>query len=211
MIGESHSSSESSSVSNDLGLRVLIVEDVDTTRQRIADLLRTHGYAVEEAVDGFEALAKVSATHFDAILLDLVLPRVNGWEFRATQLRSPQLAQIPTIVMTVHPLHERERYALRSKQVVHKPFENVTLLQAVKCACATAPGVLDLSDQLYWSRRGEIACIAHRPAADSRRWRDEQWTAIPPLQPRQVVYQCQHCAGHRGPIRRTARTQREKD
>ncbi len=89
---------------------VLVVEDNDTTRDRIATLLRSRGYEVAEAIDGIEALRKVSRRKFDAIVLDLVLPNVDGWQFRATQLGHPEMASIPTVIVSVQPLRAPARY-----------------------------------------------------------------------------------------------------
>ena len=117
---------------------VLVVEDIDTTRRRIVGVLREHGYSVSEAVDGLEALRKLSARRFDAILLDLLLPNVDGWRFRETQLRHPELAQIPTVVVTVRPLRAADRYVLKAQDVVQKPIEDHVLLAAVRNACFSA-------------------------------------------------------------------------
>ena len=197
--------------------RVLVVEDVETTRRRIAQVLRTHGYQVEEALDGLEALRKVTAVRFDAILLDLVLPHVDGWQFRATQLRHTELADIPTIVVTVRPLRPSDRYALKYPTVVQKPFEDEALLAAVETACSTARRASEQVrlpaqvTQLFWSRRGEIGCADHAPASTSERWRNEGWVAIPAdAERRQIVYQCQHCPGHKGPIARPTRSKGPK-
>jgi CheY-like chemotaxis protein len=192
------------------GRCVLVVEDNDTTRDRLTHLLRTHGYEVVEAIDGLDALRKASARQIDAILLDLVLPHVDGWQFRATQLRHPELAAIPTIIVTVQPLREPDRYALRTPDVIHKPFEDPQVLEAVERACLTAqPAHAPIQAEvggLFWSRRGEIACAVHAPDGESRRWSDERWTAIPAgAGNNRIVYQCQHCAGDRSPIRRGRR------
>lgn len=192
------------------GRSVLVVEDNDVTRDRIASLLRRAGYRVSEAADGLDALHKVSAVRFDAILLDLILPHVDGWQFRATQLRHPELATIPTVIVTIQPLREPDRYSLRTTDIVHKPFEDDELLDAVRRACerdqpsvAKAPAI---ASRLFWSRRGEIACAQHAPEADSNRWRDERWAPIPPPpDTHRIVYQCQHCPGDGSPIDRSRR------
>jgi CheY-like chemotaxis protein len=184
---------------------LLVVEDVETTRRRLVDTLRGHGYLVEEAVNGLEALKKVSSTQFDAILLDLVLPQVDGWQFRETQLRHPELARIPTIVVTIRDLREPERYVLRPSDVVQKPFEDGELLAAIRKACGTtpedAPPRHTPTPELFWSRRGEVACWNHAPLADSERWHAEAWALIPDGAGKgRIVYQCQYCPGADGPV-----------
>jgi CheY-like chemotaxis protein len=184
---------------------LLVIEDVETTRRRLVDTLRGHGYQVDEAIDGLEALKKVSATRFDAILLDLVLPHVDGWQFRQTQLRHPELATIPTVVVTIRPLRDPERYVLRPSEVVQKPFEDAELLAAIGKACRTirqpVPPQPTNTAQLFWSRRGEVACWSHAPLAESGRWHSEAWAAIPDGAGRgRIVYQCQHCPGAEGPV-----------
>jgi len=192
--------------------RVLVVEDNDTTRRRLREILRRDGYQVHEAIDGLDALKKVSTARYDAIVLDLVMPNVDGWQFRQTVLRHPELAPIPTIVVTVQPLREQDRYALRTPFVLHKPFEDEAVLAAVQQACRMPraeepekPARSDVEHGLFWSRRGEVACALHAPSAETERWRDERWSAIPRgAGKNRVTYQCQHCAGG-VPILRTPR------
>ena len=188
---------------------VLVVEDNDATRTRMASLLRAEGYHVSEATDGLDALQKVSAVRFDAILLDLMLPHVDGWQFRATQLRHPELATIPTVIVTVQPLREPDRYSLRTTDVVHKPFADAELVAALRRACDRQPSPVvsrtGAASRLFWSRRGEIACASHAPEADSSRWRDERWAPIPPTDSHRIAYQCQHCPGDGSPIDRSRR------
>ncbi len=195
-------------------LNLLVIEDTDTTRRRICSALRARGYRVEEAFDGVQAMHKLAATRFDAILLDLMLPHVDGWKFREAQLRHPELAVIPTIVVTVKMLTEAEKYVLRPSSVIQKPFEDNTLFASVEKACTTpvrpaatmAPSRLPApGSELFWSRRGEIACRTHAPEANSERWTSEAWTVIPGGAGRsRIAYQCQHCSGA-GPIQHRSR------
>jgi CheY-like chemotaxis protein len=190
---------------------LLVIEDVETTRRRLVDTLRVHGYRVDEAVNGLEALKKVSSQRFDAILLDLVLPHVDGWQFRETQLRHPELAKIPTVFVTVRPLREPDRYVLRATDVVQKPFEDSVLLAAIRKACGTAQSAGSAEarhgSRLFWSRRGEVACLSHAPLADSERWRAEGWTLIPHGAGKgRIAYQCQHCPGRNGPVEHRKRS-----
>jgi two-component system response regulator MprA len=195
---------------------VLVVEDIETTRQRVAQALRRDGYEVVEAADGLEALKQASERRFDAILLDLVMPNMDGWQFRETQLRHPELASVPTVIVTVQPLREHDRYALRARDVIRKPFEDADLLAMVTRAC-TQPqkfsprsrppsGPTTPAPTLFWSRRGEIACASHAPGGDSQRWSAESWSPLPAGAGKgRVRYQCQHCPGHAGPIGRASR------
>jgi two-component system, chemotaxis family, chemotaxis protein CheY len=193
--------------------RILIVEDSDTTRRRLATLLRSNGYHVDEATDGRDALRKVSKTRYQAILLDLVLPHVDGWLFRETVLRHPEFATIPTVILTVQALRERDRYLLRTPFILQKPFEDLTVLSTVERACvprAEPPSacrtraVQEADEGLFWSRRGEIACALHAPSPDTSRWQEEGWSAIRRAHAR-IAYQCQHCSGTR-PIVRARRS-----
>jgi CheY-like chemotaxis protein len=189
--------------------RILIIEDCETTRRRLATLLHSNGYLVDEATDGLDALRKVSKTHYQAILLDLVLPHVDGWVFRETVLRLPEFATIPTVILTVQPLRERDRYVLRTPFILQKPFEDVTVLSTVERACVRraesptarpARAVQEADEGLFWSRHGEIACALHAPSRDTSRWQEEGWSAIRRAQAR-VMYQCQHCSGDRRIVR----------
>jgi CheY-like chemotaxis protein len=195
---------------------VLVVEDIDTTRQRLAQALRREGYDVVEAADGLEALKQVSEQRFDAILLDLVMPNVDGWQFRETQLRHPELAMVPTVIVTVQPLREHDRYALRARDIIRKPFEDAELVAMVDRACATPQqwsppsgtpaGMTTAALTLFWSRRGEIACATHAPTEESERWAAERWSRLPAGAGKgRVRFQCQLCPGHRGPIGRASR------
>ena len=59
-------------------------------------------------------------------------------------------------------------------------------------------------EALYWSRRGEIACVMHAPARDSSRWPQEQWApmSMAAIHRHGIKYQCQHCAASGSPIAR---------
>jgi len=194
---------------------VLVVDDSTSTRDRLTRLLGSAGYTVVQAVDGRHALkALITGERVDAILLDLLMPSMNGWEFRAVQLENPRLADIPTIVMSVKILTEHERYSLRvgSATCVQKPFEDQLVLErlarivdrsesngAQKKRWLTREGV-----PLLWSKRGSVACEAHAPVAGSEQWVAEGWAWIPNFAGKnKVQYTCQQCEG--GPIQHGTR------
>jgi len=80
---------------------VLIIEDDPDLRDALRELLSGEGYAVTTAADGREGLARMGAPpRPGVILLDLMLPRMDGFEFRVRQLEDPELAGIPVIVFS---------------------------------------------------------------------------------------------------------------
>src|SRR5437867_10295485 len=81
--------------------RILVVEDHRSTREGIIEVLDKAGFLGIPAATGAKALEYLKsggATH--AILLDLMMPELNGWTFRRAQLKDPWLAEIPVIVIT---------------------------------------------------------------------------------------------------------------
>ncbi|MFO0581640.1 MAG: response regulator [Anaeromyxobacter sp.] len=81
--------------------RVLLVEDDPDIRESLSEALRYEGYEVELAWHGREALARLARDPLpDVILLDLMMPVMNGWEFREAQLEDAALADIPVVVIS---------------------------------------------------------------------------------------------------------------
>ena len=87
---------------------ILLVEDYDDTRESLSMLLELCGYRVVEARDGEEGLAELRAGLMPClILLDLMMPVKDGWEFRIEQLANPALRSIPTVVMSALDAREK--------------------------------------------------------------------------------------------------------
>jgi CheY-like chemotaxis protein len=83
------------------GLRLLVVEDDEMIREALTELLRDEGAHVTPAANGREALQQLRSSHaVDLILLDLMMPVMDGWEFRVEQRADPALAPIPLIAMS---------------------------------------------------------------------------------------------------------------
>ena len=80
--------------------RVLIVDDELDIRETIAELLRLEGHEPFEAADGEQALVRCRQLRPDLVLLDLMMPGMNGWDFRKAQLRDPAIAAIPVVVVS---------------------------------------------------------------------------------------------------------------
>ena len=80
------------------GAAILIIDDDTGSREALADLLGDEGYAVQTFADAAEGLEYLHAGHTPrVILLDLMMPGLDGWDFRAQQKRDPRLAAIPVI------------------------------------------------------------------------------------------------------------------
>ncbi len=80
--------------------RVLIVEDDVDIRETLHELLESAGYETSQAANGLEALAAARLEPPDLIVLDLMMPVMDGWQFRSLQRSDPALASIPVIAIS---------------------------------------------------------------------------------------------------------------
>ncbi len=111
---------------------VLVVEDDAALREMMAQQLHLAGFAPATAPNGYEALALLRQG-FPAklILLDLKMPIMDGWAFRAAQRRDPDLADIPVIVMSA-----RDAAGLDAAAVFSKPIDGEEMINVVRAMCA---------------------------------------------------------------------------
>ena len=121
---------------------VLIVEDDDGTRELFAKLLSTEGFHAVSAEDGLEALHLLRAVRRRAphmpclVLLDLMMPRFSGHEFRRAQLGDPTVASVPIAVVSgVSDLQMRAE-ALGAVAMLAKPVDFNLLMNVVRRYCA---------------------------------------------------------------------------
>lgn len=119
--------------------RVLIIEDDMDIQQALAQVLDEEGYDVDCASDGAEALEKLRSGGVkpSAIVLDLWMPRMNGFGFRSAQLASPDTADIPVVVVTAGGVAPREKAMLGLAYVMHKPVDLEVLLRVVRRLAST--------------------------------------------------------------------------
>ena len=111
--------------------RVLVVEDDADIRCFVTEALTWEGYEVQQVTNGYEALAVLSEWRADLVLLDLMMPELDGWGFRAEQLARDDLAGIPVVVMSAAWNPHREADKLQAAAVIPKPFELDRLLATV--------------------------------------------------------------------------------
>jgi PAS domain S-box-containing protein len=122
-----------------VGPRVLVIEDNEPDRQWLAKILADAGYAVQSALTGAEGIAKAQTDQFAAIILDLILPDVGGWEvLRAVRAGGPN-QQTPVIVATVVAEKEVAK-GFSVKDFLTKPIAPEALLDALKDTRAGAGG-----------------------------------------------------------------------
>ena len=102
---------------------VLIVEDEKAIRNELADILRDNGYEVAVASNGAHAFAWLErGLEPSVILLDLTMPVMDGWEFRAKQLEEPKYASIPVVLLTGVGRASEGVEALHAAGYMTKPF-----------------------------------------------------------------------------------------
>jgi signal transduction histidine kinase/DNA-binding response OmpR family regulator len=101
---------------------ILVVEDDTPTREIIAELLKTKGYPVATAADGASARAQVAASLPQLVILDLMLPRVGGFELLAEWRADPRTTELPIFVLTSKELTAQEKNYLRvnAQSLFHK-------------------------------------------------------------------------------------------
>ncbi len=114
---------------------VLVVDDERDLREAVAEVLKDEGYEVIDARDGAEALSQIRAHHPAVVLLDLMMPGMNGWEFCAARRREPELSAIPVIVISALGRVS----GIDAAAFLQKPFELETLVSTVR-QCADAGG-----------------------------------------------------------------------
>jgi DNA-binding response OmpR family regulator len=130
--------------------RVLVVDDEPMVRETLGQMLSDEGYVVDLAVDGASALEHVQAARPDAILLDLMMPGMNGRQFLQALRNQPTYAAVPVLIMTAVHGMSVNLATLGASEVVEKPFNADDLLNKVALA-------------VYRSRDAERSTTASQP------------------------------------------------
>ena len=119
---------------------ILIIEDDDDIREALAQILELEGYSVREAANGREALDISSREPLPSlILLDLMMPVMDGWQFRSEQMKDPTLAKVPVLVISADAgVHEKVA-SFGAASVLPKPISLDRLLRAVETFYPATP------------------------------------------------------------------------
>ena len=113
---------------------VLIVEDDEDLREMMAQLLSLEGFHSATVANGREALQYLQdAEKPQVILLDLMMPVMDGWEFRRQQKADPQIAPVPVIVLSA--LDQRRAAPVEAEAFLNKPLDFDRLLELVRDHC----------------------------------------------------------------------------
>lgn len=121
---------------------ILIVDDDSDVRSALAELLEEEGFSVEAARNGREALIRLRTgkIHPALILLDLMMPGMDGWDFRSEQMRDPRLASVPVVIVSASGFSsESIRTQFGPAAYVEKPIEKDVLLGAIRAIVRSDP------------------------------------------------------------------------
>ena len=115
------------------GLKILVVDDSKTIRRTAETLLAKEGCEVYTAVDGFDALAKIADHHPDIIFVDIMMPRLDGYQTCSLIKHNKTFKETPVIMLSSKDgLFDRARGRLvGSEQYLTKPFTKDELLGAI--------------------------------------------------------------------------------
>lgn len=120
-------------------MRILVVEDEPRLQHNLAKALREEGYAVDTASDGDDGLFKAETYNYDAIILDVMLPQLDGWEV-LTRLRKQK--KTPVLMLTARDTHKDRVRGLDggADDYLVKPFDLEELLARVRALIRRAAG-----------------------------------------------------------------------
>lgn len=123
---------------NDSSKHILVVDDDADIRAALSDFLEDEGYEVGVVANGLEALAYLRKhPSTSVVLLDLMMPVMDGFQFRAEQKRDPTMSAIPVVVMTAQrPL---DPGAIEVDDILSKPLSLTRLLDSIHRAARPSP------------------------------------------------------------------------
>ena len=112
--------------------KILVVEDDTSIRELLVELLESESYEVYSAVNGLEGLKVLEAGNRpDLILIDLMMPIMDGYSFRTEQLKNSVWSKIPTIVMSAEANAKEKMKNFQITAFLSKPVELETILNTV--------------------------------------------------------------------------------
>jgi CheY-like chemotaxis protein len=118
-------------------LKIMVIDDNDDLRETVCELLADAGHEPIAMTGGAAALSYLRGDEPKPrlILLDLMMPEMNGWEFREIAAREPSLQDIPVVVMSA----SRDVRGISAHEVLYKPVKLDTLLAAIDRHAGSPP------------------------------------------------------------------------
>jgi CheY-like chemotaxis protein len=112
--------------------KILVIEDDTSIRELLVELLESEGYTVASAVNGLEGIRYLQGNPSpDLILIDLMMPVMDGYAFRTEQLKHEAWSKIPTVVMSAEANAKEKMKNFNISAFLTKPVELETILKTV--------------------------------------------------------------------------------
>ncbi len=118
--------------------KILVVEDDVSIRELLVDVLESEGYQVMAGANGFEGIKILETVTPDLILMDTLMPIMDGYAFRREQMKNPSWNTIPVLMMSAQDQAKEKLENHGIKNFINKPLELDNLLETVR-ALAFAP------------------------------------------------------------------------
>ncbi|HKW13193.1 MAG TPA: hybrid sensor histidine kinase/response regulator [Candidatus Krumholzibacteria bacterium] len=181
-------------------ITVMVVDDERDPRESVCEWLTAKGYTAVPARDGADALRHLrdDAVKPDVILLDLMMPVMNGWQFREEQAGDPQIADIPVIVITAN----RDTRGIEADDTLFKPVNPEHLLEVVERWSGSTEPALAMAPP---RASGATATV---PASKAARTTPRRPAVVPPVPPAPFSERLVEMLGHdlRNPLSAIAMT-----
>ena len=118
-------------------MSILVIEDDSAIREMLIQTLEEEGFATVSAADGLEALSYLEASSGlpCMILLDLMMPRMNGWQFRQIQQSHPAIGSIPVVLLSARPDLRLRQAEIAVDAYLAKPVNFDLLMKVVRRYC----------------------------------------------------------------------------
>jgi twitching motility two-component system response regulator PilH len=113
--------------------RILIVDDSPTETYRFKEILERYGHGVLEAPNGADGVAMAKAELPDLVLMDVVMPGINGFQATRQITKSPETAHIPVVIVTTKDQETDRVWGKRqgAKDYLTKPVDEALLMQVI--------------------------------------------------------------------------------
>ena len=123
-----------------VAVRILVVDDDRAVRESLRRSLSFNGYSVSLAEDGVEALEMIAADRPDGLVLDVMMPRLDGWETAVQLRRSPDTAHIKVVLITARAQEDDKTHGTRvgADAYLTKPFDPNEMIRVVRELAAPA-------------------------------------------------------------------------